>query len=283
MAWLTAHIWIELLIAAFFGGLIGWALRALSKGETVLAFASAASAAPSAKAAPMMASTPKETRDDRKVKELEAQIKAERDELAGVRLKLEEALAVRAKADADDEASMAWRNRYLESRVRFLEGKITDLEDTAAKPPEDKDDEATRLRWRNTYLEGRVRYLEEELVRSGFQGEAPPVPAYLLQQQAPAAETGMAPPRLDGPRNGQGDDLKEIAGVGPKIEQKLNALGIYHFDQIAAWTQDEIDWVNKEISFKGRIEREKWIDQAKALAAGEETDGKRKYLEGRHS
>ena len=174
---------------------------------------------------------------------------------------------------------MAWRNRYLESRVRFLEGKVADLEDAATKPPEDKNDEATRLRWRNTYLEGRVRYLEEELVNSGFTGDGAPAPMPLMA--TPGA--GVAPPRLEAARGGSADDLKEIAGVGPKIEQKLNSLGVFHFDQIAAWTQDEIDWVNKEISFKGRIEREKWVEQARALAAGEETHGKRKYLEGRHS
>lgn len=275
MTWLTVHIWVELLFAAILGGLIGWALHALRRGEPVLAATGAGNTVQS------LVTPGKESRDDRKLREVEAQLKAEREEQAALKAKLEDALAARAKADADDEASMAWRNRYLESRVRFLEGKITDLEDAAAKPPEDKDDEATRLRWRNTYLEGRVRYLEEELVRSGFGGESAPAPLY--QSAPPSEEKGMAPPRLDGPRNGQGDDLKEIAGVGPKIEQKLNSLGIFHFDQIAAWTQDEIDWVNKEISFKGRIEREKWIEQARALAAGEETDGKRKYLEGRHT
>lgn len=276
MSWLTAHIWLELLIAALFGGLIGWAIHALRRGESLLPSADAGAQVQ------QVASAPRETRDDRKVRDLEAQLKAERDEQAALKVKLEDALAERAKADADDEASMAWRNRYLESRVRFLEGKITDLEDAATKPPEDKDDEATRLRWRNTYLEGRVRYLEEELVRSGFPGDTAPAPITLISPP-PASGVGLAPPRLEAARGGQGDDLKEIAGVGPKIEQKLNSLGIYHFDQIAAWTQDEIDWVNKEISFKGRIEREKWIEQAKALAAGEETDGKRKYLEGRHT
>src|SRR5690606_41075813 len=65
------------------------------------------------------------------------------------------------------EGSLAWRNRHLESRVRFLEGKLADVEtDTSnARPVEDQNDEATRLRWRNRYLEGRVKYLEEELVR----------------------------------------------------------------------------------------------------------------------
>jgi predicted flap endonuclease-1-like 5' DNA nuclease len=47
----------------------------------------------------------------------------------------------------------------------------------------------------------------------------------------------------------------------------LQSLGVYHFDQIAAWTPAEIDWVNAAISFRGRIERERWVEQAQRLAA----------------
>ena len=72
---------------------------------------------------------------------------------------------------------------------------------------------------------------------------------------------------LSAPRDGRGDDLKEIAGIGPKLEKMLQSLGVYHFDQIAAWTPAEIDWVNAAISFRGRIERERWVEQAQRLAA----------------
>jgi NADH-quinone oxidoreductase subunit E len=71
---------------------------------------------------------------------------------------------------------------------------------------------------------------------------------------------------------GEEDDLKRIKGIGPVNENALNDLGIYKFAQIAAWTQDNIDWVEGYLSFPGRIEREDWIAQAKALAAGEETE-----------
>ncbi|KAF0175161.1 MAG: hypothetical protein FD160_3194 [Caulobacteraceae bacterium] len=73
-----------------------------------------------------------------------------------------------------------------------------------------------------------------------------------------------------------------IAGVGPRIESTLNSLGVYHFDQIAQWTPANIDWIERYLAFKGRIGREKWIEQAKALARGEETEGRRRYLEGEH-
>lgn len=90
------------------------------------------------------------------------------------------------------------------------------------------------------------------------------------------------PPGLPAPRGGAPDDLRMIAGVGPKIESTLNSLGVYHFDQIAAWTPEQISWVDQYLSFRGRVSRESWIEQARALARGEETDGKRRYLQGEH-
>ena len=63
------------------------------------------------------------------------------------------------------------------------------------------------------------------------------------------------------------DDLKRISGVGPKLEKLLNSLGIYRFDQIAGWTPENVAWVDARLTFKGRIERDNWIDQATAFAA----------------
>jgi len=78
---------------------------------------------------------------------------------------------------------------------------------------------------------------------------------------------GERPEYLPGPRNGIPDDLKEISGIGLKIEDKLNELGIYHFDQIANWTPENVKWIESYLVFKGRIYRENWIGQAKLLAA----------------
>jgi predicted flap endonuclease-1-like 5' DNA nuclease len=87
--------------------------------------------------------------------------------------------------------------------------------------------------------------------------------------QAPdAAPAGSAPGALSAARDGKPDDLKQLKGVGPKLEQTLNGLGIYHFDQIAAWTADEVATVDEQLKFKGRIERDGWIEQARALASG---------------
>lgn len=93
--------------------------------------------------------------------------------------------------------------------------------------------------------------------------------ANLASSKAPAAassDDGAKPAALTAPRDGQADDLKLISGVGPKLEGILNELGIYHFDQVADWSQETVEWVDDYLSFKGRIERDGWIAQAKKLA-----------------
>lgn len=67
-------------------------------------------------------------------------------------------------------------------------------------------------------------------------------------------------------RPGKPADLKAISGIGPKLEKVLNGLGIWTYAQIAAWTPEEIAWVDDYLSFKGRIDRDDWIAQAAALA-----------------
>jgi predicted flap endonuclease-1-like 5' DNA nuclease len=86
--------------------------------------------------------------------------------------------------------------------------------------------------------------------------------------EAPAAtatEETSQPAALSGPI-GAADDLKQINGVGPVLEGKLNNLGIYHFWQIARWTDAEVAWVDGFLNFKGRIGRDNWISQAVKLA-----------------
>lgn len=86
------------------------------------------------------------------------------------------------------------------------------------------------------------------------------------RDETPIAEN--QPAALNTPRDGAGDDLKMIAGIGPKLEELLHGLGIFHFDQIAAWTPQEVLWVDEHLRFSGRITREDWIRQAAALAKG---------------
>lgn len=83
----------------------------------------------------------------------------------------------------------------------------------------------------------------------------------------PVAET--KPELLKKPRDGKGDDLELIWGVGPKLAKMLNGMGVWHFDQIAAWTKAELAYVDTRLEgFKGRAQRDEWIKQAKKLAKG---------------
>ncbi|WP_299885463.1 NADH-quinone oxidoreductase subunit E [uncultured Ruegeria sp.] len=103
--------------------------------------------------------------------------------------------------------------------------------------------------------------------------EAKSKPAKAKKAEAKPAELKEEQPEtLTGARGGAPDDLKLLKGVGPKLEQTLNELGFYHFDQIAAWTDGHVAWVDARLKFKGRIERDGWIEQASKLAAGEETE-----------
>ena len=104
---------------------------------------------------------------------------------------------------------------------------------------------------------------EDEAV---VEAAAPPVDAEKAEKTDMA---GRKPVVLDAPRDGKADDLKRIRGIGRVNEGKLNALGIYHFDQIAGWGEDEIRWVQGTLVFAGRVEREDWVGQAKKLAAGQ--------------
>ena len=86
------------------------------------------------------------------------------------------------------------------------------------------------------------------------------------EQKADAV--GSRPAGLAAARGGLGEDLKRIKGIGPVNERRLHELGIFHFDQIAHWSREQIRWVGTYLSFPGRIDREQWVSQAANLAAG---------------
>ena len=94
-------------------------------------------------------------------------------------------------------------------------------------------------------------------------GSAPAVAAEAPKAKAkPAAK--KAAPKAEAAVGG--DDLKQLSGVGPALEKKLLAAGVTTFAQIAGWTADDIAAMDEKLSFKGRIEREGWVEQAKKLA-----------------
>lgn len=88
---------------------------------------------------------------------------------------------------------------------------------------------------------------------------------------APAKATA-AQPAAAKPAAGKPDNLRRLIGIGPVNEKLLKAQGVTSFAQIAAWTAADIKRIEDVMNFDGRIARERWIEQAKLLAAGNETE-----------
>jgi predicted flap endonuclease-1-like 5' DNA nuclease len=97
---------------------------------------------------------------------------------------------------------------------------------------------------------------------SSAKSSAPPKPA-AAKKAAPAAAK---------PAAGKPDNLRRLIGIGPVNEKLLKAQGVTTFAQIAAWTAADIKRIEDVMNFDGRIARERWIEQAKLLAAGDEKE-----------
>ncbi len=102
--------------------------------------------------------------------------------------------------------------------------------------------------------------------------EKPAAKAEKTEKPAAKAEKAEKPAaKAEKPAaKGKGDDLQQLSGVGPALEKKLHEAGVTTFAQIAAWNDKDVAEMDEKLSFKGRIEREGWIEQAKKLAAEKE-------------
>jgi small subunit ribosomal protein S2 len=92
--------------------------------------------------------------------------------------------------------------------------------------------------------------------------EAPAESAGETQYEAPAEKFEL----LSAPR-GAPDDLVKLTGIGPQLEKKLNEAGIYHYWQLAAMTPDDVKTIDRDLKLNGRIDRDGWVNQARALLA----------------
>jgi predicted flap endonuclease-1-like 5' DNA nuclease len=89
--------------------------------------------------------------------------------------------------------------------------------------------------------------------------------------KAATAKSATAKPAA-GPASGKPDNLRRLIGIGPVNEKLLKAQGVTSFAQIASWTAADIKRIEDVMNFDGRIARERWIEQAKLLAAGNEKE-----------
>ena len=159
-----------------------------------------------------------------------------------------------AEADAEEEAV---EERAASARTR-REERQDDLGDRGGAPL----DEASTVLPVTPLQVGDGRQSDDADAPSAFEDDIVPDVAPTDGGRRPA---GIARPD-------QPDDLKMIAGIGPRIEATLNELGIHTFAQISRWGPAERAWVDAHLNFHGRIEREDWVRQAEALAKGGEAE-----------
>jgi predicted flap endonuclease-1-like 5' DNA nuclease len=77
---------------------------------------------------------------------------------------------------------------------------------------------------------------------------------------------------------GPADELTRMKGVGPKVAAMLNGLGVTRYDQIAAWTEADVARIDAQLgTFKGRVTRDQWVEQARLLAAGDKAGYEAKF------
>ena len=89
----------------------------------------------------------------------------------------------------------------------------------------------------------------------------------------PAAKAAAKPAVLAKARAGGADNLKMIKGVGPVLEKALHTTGVFHFDQVGAWTKADAEWFDDNVKgANGRVIRDGWVKQAKILAKGGTTE-----------
>ncbi|MDZ4693466.1 hypothetical protein [Terricaulis sp.] len=192
-------------------------------------------------------------------------------------------------ADADVDVLLRWRLLYLERRVAHLQAQVPQgpqqLAPLAA-PEQEAAPDPDRWKWRARYLESRVRHLEQRPV-AVMPAAAPLRIADVDAEQkapepvnaAPPATRRAKPPTLAAPRDGAPDDLTLIESISQMQQTTLYALGVFHFEQIAAWTPEHVAWVDQYLRLRGRIDEEEWLEQAADLARGGPAAARRVFEE----
>jgi predicted flap endonuclease-1-like 5' DNA nuclease len=123
-----------------------------------------------------------------------------------------------------------------------------------------------RWKWRARDLEARVRHLEQRPAPVAAQVVAAPLVDEVEPPPPAPAAPRVKPPVLASSRSGAPDDLTLIDSVSLLQQTTFYSLGVFHYDQIAAWTPENVAWVDHFLRLRGRIGEEEWIEQAEDLA-----------------
>lgn len=100
-----------------------------------------------------------------------------------------------------------------------------------------------------------------------FQRQNTPIGPGRSRESAAGSNDEAVPPLMLNAPEGRPDDLTRIKGIGPKLSSRLNELGVFHFKQIADWSEPQSRWVEDYLASKGRVSREQWVSQARVLSA----------------
>lgn len=150
------------------------------------------------------------------------------------------------------------------SRDLDRQGAVSDEDTTPAPedtPPDVRDDGLDEARPVRTTDISSLRSVRSQALRAS--------------DKPPAGQRDAGSPRAG--RIGIAGNLKRIRGIGVLIEKRLHSLGIMSYEHIANWTAADIDRISQTLDFKGRIERENWVEQARILAAGGQTEFSRRF------
>ena len=162
----------------------------------------------------------------------------------------------------DEGAERAGRNQALidappaaSMQAHPAAGAMAGIGEVVAVASQDEVEEDTARR----DMEETVRARED----AGMEDDAAPEVVPPADTPAPVAETAAA----------QGDDLRQIKGIGPKLVTLLHSLGVTRFEQIAGWTEEDLARIDAQLgAFQGRPERDSWVEQARLLASGDTAD-----------
>ena len=301
MSYLITQTFIALLVAGLLGLLLGWYLtrigatsarsalqarlknaeqdaRALRSEVDVAVNARGSAEAEQQRMADELAALQASSRDAavdaNELVDLRARLKQAGDDVQSLRSELDAAAKVRGSAEAE--------RQRLDDELAALKADVPDPDELAGLRARlaQAEDDARLLRSEleaavetRASAEAEYRRLADELaaiqgLQDGQAGEAaameptPRILAAVAQAAASLAQDNAG---------AESDDQRQIKGIGPKIADSLDRLGVQRLEQIAAWTPADVARVNEQLRFKGRIEREEWISQAKTLIAARAT------------
>lgn len=212
-----------------------------------------------------------------KVVRLEEEVARQRGQTGRIQTLERELEAMSSRASKAERALEVSSNKAaqvssLQASVAAKDARIKQLEQVT-QTAQKSNSELIELREGMQHRDAIIADLRARMHPAGQIRTASNVPDYDGDGVHEGRDEGKKPATLTMARGGRPDDLKLIKGVGPKLEEMLHELGFFHFDQVASWTNEEVAWVDANLDgFNGRVSRDAWIDQARILARGGETE-----------